>query len=120
MDKDIVISAKDFLSRNWGVDEIAEIKVDTGDQGYEALLDKVTWVIDYLIEKDMERLFWMLYRIDVSEKKVRDTLVLGGPDNAARSLAELVVEREIQKAITRASFKQATPDISLDNDEERW
>ena len=119
-DKDIVISARNYLSNNWGVDEIAEVEVNDVDTGYEALVEKVEWMINYLIDKDIDRLFWMLYRIDVSEQKVRATLDYTGPDNAARSLAELVIEREVQKAITRANFKDKSFNSQIEDDEERW
>ena len=57
----------------------------------------MTWIINYLIDRDIERLFWMLYRIDVSEKKVKSTLDYTGPDDAGRALAKLVLEREIKR-----------------------
>jgi len=120
IDKDIIISARDFLSRNWSVDEIAQVEVLDSHQGYEALLDKLTWIINYLIDRDIERLFWMLYRIDVSEKKVKSTLDYTGPDDAGRALAKLVLEREIQKAQTRAHFKDTSFQDNEMDDEERW
>lgn len=119
METQIITSAKQYLANNWGVDEIAEVNTNSED-AYQKLLDKIAWVIDYLIEKDIERLFWMLYRIDVSEKKVRETLDFQGPDNAAMALAELVLEREIEKAKTRASFKSQVYNNTIDDEEERW
>ena len=59
-DKDILISARNYLSNNWGIDEIAEVEVNDGDTGYEALVEKVEWIINYLIDKDIDRMFHLV------------------------------------------------------------
>lgn len=100
--------------------ELLEIEFD-GSNDYQKLLTKIEWIVNYLIEKDLERLFWMLYRIDVSEQKIKNTLDLSGPDNASLAIATLVLEREIEKAKTRKSYKSSkTNETDPMDQEERW
>jgi len=69
----------------------------------DALLVELTKAIQYLIEKDFEKLMHILYRIDVSESKVKQ--VFGLEQDVAGQIAQLIIEREQQKVITRAKYK---------------
>ena len=71
---------------------------------YDALVNSLTRAIEYLIEKDFEKLMHILYRIDVSEAKVKQ--VFGLEHDVAQQIALLIIEREEQKVITRAKYKQ--------------
>ncbi|ELR70392.1 hypothetical protein C900_03746 [Fulvivirga imtechensis AK7] len=62
-------------------------------------------VINYLLNKDLNRLLNALYRIDISEKKVKEVLTIAHPENMAPQLAELIVQREMQKVITRNKYR---------------
>ena len=59
--------------------------------------------IDELIQKDFERLIFLLYKIDVSEKKLKQILKEQAGKNAGKIIAELVIERQQQKIIARTS-----------------
>ncbi|UII32982.1 hypothetical protein LVD17_03960 [Fulvivirga ulvae] len=61
-------------------------------------------VINYLLDRDMTRLLNALYRIDISENKVRQVLTVENPNDIAPRLAELIVQRELQKVITRRKY----------------
>lgn len=69
--------------------------------------------IDELIHHDFEKLKWILYRIDVSEKKLSDTLKDSEAD-AATIIADLIIQRQIEKAESRKRFEQADNDWSFD------
>ena len=71
---------------------------------YDVLVKELTKAIEYLIEKDFEKLMHILYRIDVSEAKVKQ--VFGLEHDVAQQIALLIIEREEQKVITRAKYKQ--------------
>lgn len=60
--------------------------------------------IEELAEKDMQKLLWILYRVDVSEKKLHETLQQTPPDKFAITIADLIIQRQIQKAETRKQF----------------
>lgn len=59
--------------------------------------------IEELVQRDLEKLKWILYRIDVNEKKLHETLQHSDAD-AATVMADLIIERQIQKAESRKKF----------------
>ena len=61
-------------------------------------------IISHLLEKDFSRLLNALYRIDVSEEKVK-TLLSGQSTDIASGLADLILERQIQKAWFRMNYR---------------
>lgn len=58
----------------------------------------------YLMENDVEQLKYILYRLDVNERKVKKVLSESPFGEAADGIAELVLTREIEKARTRQQF----------------
>jgi hypothetical protein len=71
---------------------------------------KLTGVIKYLLQYDFSRLLNAMYRLDIDEKSFNEVLDgLSGADVPAR-LADLVIEREMQKIATRKIFKESKPD----------
>jgi uncharacterized protein YlaN (UPF0358 family) len=70
---------------------------------HDDLLKELSRAIEYLIEKDFEKLMHILYRIDVSENKVKQ--VFGLEQDVAQQIALLIIDREEQKVITRAKYK---------------
>lgn len=74
----------------------------------ENLEDLLTKFFQELIDFEFERLLIILYRLDVSEGKVKSMLAIDGPANAARNIAILVIEREQKKIVTRKEYQQNT------------
>ena len=60
-------------------------------------------VIQHLLDKDFERLINGLYRIDVSEEKVK--LAIASGEDIAEKVASLIIEREMQKVVTREKYR---------------
>lgn len=86
-------------------------------QSEEAVLQWLTQYIDYLISNDFDALLLLLYRIDVSEEKVKTMLAENKGLNSGRVIAELILERQRQKLYWRNKFKNSP--VQSD-DEERW
>jgi hypothetical protein len=82
----------------------------------EALRKKLETQINYLIENDFERLVQILYTIDVDEKELKKLLQQQPQADAAAIMADLMIQRQLQKAYTRQQFKTAP---GLD-EEEKW
>ena len=70
--------------------------------------------IEELIARDTEKLMWVLYRIDVNEKKVHEALSANSSLNYAEVLADLIIERQIEKAKTRKQFNDGPAEWSFD------
>lgn len=60
--------------------------------------------IAVLMDKNQERFFNTLYRIDVYENKV--TQVLNNSSNVPEDLADLIIERQLQRLKTQLLYKQ--------------
>ncbi|HMU44941.1 MAG TPA: hypothetical protein PKC72_01175 [Chitinophagaceae bacterium] len=82
----------------------------------EELKEKLSTQINYLINHDFEKLVSILYRIDVNESKMRKLLESNKGENAAGLIADLVIERQLQKAESR---KRSASDKNIP-DEEKW
>ena len=69
--------------------------------------------IEELIQHDFEKLKWILYRIDVSEKKLTEALKDSEAD-AAEVIADHIIQRQIEKAESRKKFGDSATDWSFD------
>lgn len=68
------------------------------------------------IQSDFNTLLQFLYRIDISESRLRLLLKENPHEDAGKILAKLVLERQWQKMQTRRQFKPG----DASSDEERW
>lgn len=76
---------------------------------------KLVALINELINNDFNSLVQLLYRVDVFERKIRDSLNANG--NSAEIIADLIIERQLQKVAHRKTF---TTNSRQQNDEEKW
>lgn len=79
------------------------------------LLDQFTAYIRGLILNDFEKLVNLLYRIDVDESKLKQLLSMHKNEDSAKIIAEMIINRQIQKIQFRRSMQQGR-----ESDEERW
>ena len=80
------------------------------------LKEKLTAFINDLINHDFEKLVFYLYRIDVNETRMKQLLDQRDGENAAGLIADLIIERQIEKIKSRKETK-SHKDIP---DDERW
>lgn len=103
-------------------DLIPEINISLGLQlaeslNYDELQTKLAAEINQLINHEFEKLIFYLYRIDVHEDKMRKLLESNNGENAAVLIADLIIERQVQKIKSRQQFSQRDNDI---DEEEKW
>ena len=84
------------------------------DKRFQELRRVLILRIEELIARDTEKLMWVLYRIDVNEKKVNEALTVNSSLNYAEVLADLIIERQIEKAKTRKQYSDGPADWSFD------
>jgi hypothetical protein len=72
----------------------------------EALIEIISAQIDYLIKNETERLFAILYRLDIDERSVRFALIPGTTDAPHVVIAKLIIERQKEKAKSRLTYRQ--------------
>jgi hypothetical protein len=83
----------------------------------EELKGRLSVYINQLIQTDFEKLVSLLYRIDISEPKLKHLLQQNPGEDAGKVIAELIIERQLQKIKSRSQFKQRDDNI---NDDEKW
>ena len=82
----------------------------------EELRQKLVLHINHLINHNFEKLVFYLYRIDVNESKMKQLLAQKEGENVAGLIADLVIERQLQKIKSRQEIKSKN-DIP---DDEKW
>ena len=92
-----------------------ELEVTVKDRSItkQILIEK----INELINTDFQKLVTILYRMDVSEKKLKQLLNENAGTNAALIIADLMIERQAEKIRSRQQFSKRDENISED---EKW
>lgn len=86
--------------------------IDEGER-LRAIRELLIRRIDELIHHDIEKLKWILYRIDVSERKLGEALKNSDAD-AATIIADMIIQRQIEKAESRKKFGEQENDWNFD------
>ena len=98
-----------FLKTSLSIKEELLEKIEDENQ----LLKLLTRYIQELIDTDFQYFLWMLYKIDVNENKVKET-IKKNPQNSSEIIAKLIIERVKEKIITREKYK------AEDESEDDW
>ena len=77
-----------------------------GQEPIDPLRQKLTALINELIHADFNSLIQLLYRIDVDEKKLKRLLKDNPNTDAAVLIAELIIQRQLQKIESRRQFNR--------------
>src|SRR5215510_333334 len=72
---------------------------------YTELKTQLTPLLTELFEKNRPRLMQLLYRVDVPERDWKKVLALNA-DEQPEKLAEIILEREFMKALTKKLYSQ--------------
>ena len=98
--------------------ELIEQVVESTPQGSPTLdlRTQLEAYINELIQVDFPKLVDLLYRIDISEKKLKELFASQQNKDSASIITDLIIERQLQKWIGRQNQSPAT-DIS---EEDRW
>jgi len=84
---------------------------------FEEIKEKLAAYINHLINHDFQQLVMILYRVDVNERKLMALLKENQNEHAGRIIAELIIERQLQKIKTRKEHSKKQDDF---NSEEKW
>ncbi len=84
---------------------------------YEELRRQLSSHLNELIKNDFEKLVSLLYRIDISEAKIKSLLKEQQQSNAGDIIADLIIERQLQKIKSRELFSKRNDNF---NEEEKW
>jgi len=95
--------------------ELSRLKEN--DPAIEETRKKLAGYLNDLINHDFEKLVRLLYRLDIDETKLKKTLHDHPQHNAGEMIADLVIERQLQKIRSRQQFNQQDNDI---DENEKW
>lgn len=98
-------------------DEIISVSDSLKNNSTGEIREKLIVLLNELINKDFNSLVQLLYRIDVSEKKIQLYLNQKENEDSASVLADLIIERQLQKIETRKKFSRKNNGESA---EEKW
>ena len=87
-----------IINKQTGIELSADISM-------EQLHEKLVIFINHLIQNDFQKLVFLLYKIDVDEAKLKRILKENAGKDTAEIIAQLIIERELQKIETRKLFK---------------
>jgi hypothetical protein len=88
-----------------------------GSANFEDLKKVLAEEFNELINTDFNHLVQLLYRIDISEKKLKEALRQNQEKDSGKLLAELTIERQLQKIKSRQQYNKPDENIS---DDEKW
>ncbi len=97
LEETVVQLEKDFLMVGINFDIIKPVK------NYTQLFEFTSYLVNALNEKDPTRILNLLYRIDLSEEKVKETMQVTEL-TFNEMLAELIVKRELYKVVLRKKY----------------
>ena len=87
------------LVQQWDIWPLEEKRI-----AWDAILDELGRRVDFLLKHDFDRLMSCMYTIDVSEKRFSEALDLPEKDKPARAIAQLILEREVEKMKSRKRY----------------
>lgn len=73
--------------------------------------------VNGLITNDFNKLIYILYRLDISEKKLKQLLAGHQQTDAGLLIANLIIERQLQKIQSRKQYRMQDDGIA---EEEKW
>jgi hypothetical protein len=86
-----------------------ELTTPDKDMTEAELLAYLADVIAYMIDKKLDYLLSLLYRLDVSEKNINQALMPGNAEDANVALARLVIERQKKRIATKRAHREQNP-----------
>ena len=80
------------------------------------LRDELVFYINDLLLHNFDYLVHLLYRIDVSESRLKKILLESPQTDAAQIITDLIIQRQNEKRLSRQSHPKTTDQ----DDEEKW
>lgn len=88
-------------------------------KSYKEWKNQLVEKINSLLIEDFDRLISILYRMDVSEQKLKQLLKENATEDAAGIIADLMIERQAEKIKSRQQYRQQNRGSDIDENE-KW
>lgn len=95
------------------IDKRLENLQSRSDQSEEAFIEMIAQRVAELMESNMELFINHLYRMDVDERKVNQTLLLAqdNEESVYIAFAKLIYDRQIERLESRRKYRQHPTDF---------
>lgn len=100
-DKDLLEDTLNQIEKDFGQIELQLRDVELGDDYFYRLCKDLSYTVDALLDKAPDRLFSLMYRIDLPENRISKLL---GSNEPAMAIAEMILKRELQKVVIRRKY----------------
>ena len=112
-DKDLINESAIAISNQFGLEKVPD---ELGDrqQQYEALKKLLSERIMDMIDHEFDRFVNLLYRIDISESKVKQALSEQPFSKGVEKVADMIIQRQMQKVATRKQYSSQRDDLEFD------
>lgn len=106
MEREEYLILNELISKDLQLDEEDALLTAEDKPDINLIHEKLSLLIAYLMEHDMHRLLNAMYRLDVSEARFHEAMQSSSKEEAAISVTNLVLDREMQKVKTRLHYKK--------------
>jgi hypothetical protein len=113
-EKKQILEVSETISKDFDKAGISSIITSESFDDLEQLKKYLTSKIKELLDTNYEKLLNILYRIDVNEGKLNELFGSKNRDYIPESLAELIIERQLQKIKFRNAYRKKNKEISED------
>lgn len=96
------------------IEKELNLPVDNERERYEALKQMLVARLSQMIDREFDKFVNTLYRIDVNESKVKKILAEETFDKAIEMIADLIIQRQMEKVITRKKYSKPEEDLNFD------
>ena len=104
-EKTKVTEISEFISKNFMVGDSSSLIPVSDFTNLDEFRLYLTQKLSYLMDNKYDSLINILYRIDVGEEKLSKLFSGTNRENISAVLADLIIERSIQKAEFRQKYK---------------
>lgn len=82
------------------------VQIEESSFSYEEILEKLVPAVNHLLDTNMNSLMNILYRMDVSEQKVKKVLATSEPEKVGEFVSRLILDRQLEKIETRKKYSK--------------
>jgi hypothetical protein len=92
------------LAGNFQLPSTLEGQLDNESAFFKAMRERLAAVVEKLLFSNNERLMFLLYQVDIPEHRINQAFDLGETKKVSNRIAELIIERQMQKIDYRKEF----------------
>jgi hypothetical protein len=104
------------MKENESIEQLLNLNSQLDVVQKEEMKDHLIFYINHLLLHDFDKLVQILYRVDVSENKLKEVVQKNPGTDAAIIIADLLMQRQEEKIKTKEAFKSSN-DIP---EEDKW